>query len=170
MIINVRATSNIHITTMGAIKDIYDIIGDITSKLRSRPVKQSNEDIATVAAELKSRVEQLERDHAVEVTALKQENEHLVAENLKLQPPSDISDIAIKILNGLFNHGPCGDTERFRSELGIQESEVEFYFDELKQRKLVSKRGIMMGANGIVPVTACITTDGRNEVMRRRKP
>lgn len=108
-------------------------------------------------AEFKSRIESLES-----------ENSDLKKEIAKLHENTDLSDNALKILNSLFNHGPCGDTERFRDEMGIQESEVEFYFDELKRSEFVSKRPVQMGLMGIVPVTACINENGRNEVMRRR--
>ena len=87
----------------------------------------------------------------------------------KISAPLDLSEIATKILSGLFDDGPCGSTNRFMSELGLQDAAVEFYFDELKERMLISKRGFQMGANGIVPVTVCITAEGRAEVMKTRE-
>jgi len=63
---------------MGAIKDIYDILSDITAKVKSRSLKASQKDLIEAnfqlvanVEKLKSRIENLERDHAQEVADLK---------------------------------------------------------------------------------------------------
>jgi hypothetical protein len=66
---------------MGAIKDIYDILSDITAKLKSRKLQQVQDDqkqvISDLIAEvsnLKSRIQQLERDHSAAIARIRRED------------------------------------------------------------------------------------------------
>lgn len=95
---------------MGAIKDIYDVLADMTAKVQAHRLKKgkerSREELESVVteqessvSELRSKVENLEREHAEEVTNLKTEIARLESENADLKtkltapPPKRISGI-----------------------------------------------------------------------------
>ena len=87
---------------MGAIKDVYDILADITAKVQTHRLKKGKkrsreelesavDEMESVVEELRSKIEDLEREHAEEVTNLKTQITHLEQENaalkVKLQTP-----------------------------------------------------------------------------------
>jgi hypothetical protein len=85
-------------TTMGAIKDIYDILSEVTAKVqahrRKKSKERSREDLESYANELETSVEELrvnvqvlEREHTAAVAALQVENAKLVAQIEKLKKP-----------------------------------------------------------------------------------
>ncbi len=153
---------------MGAIKDIYDIISDLTARAKSKSSSTDQKELATVVSDLRTRIDELEATHQAELIAIQVENEHLRDQLRTAKPASNLSRNARQILESLFHRGPCGDVDRIHQEIGIEPGEAEYYMDELKALDLVSKRPGMRGAHGFVPVTACITEKGRAEVMRVR--
>ena len=84
---------------MGTLKDIYDIFADVATKMEARRLQQresrSREEAISYAtcleesvAELQAKVEQLNREHAEEVSQLQAKNKELVEENARLKRPS----------------------------------------------------------------------------------
>ena len=85
-------------TTMGAIKDIYDIFSDVTAKMQANRLKKRGERsreelesyaeaLETSVAELKSEVENLQREHTEEVAQLAAKSEQLIAQIAELKAP-----------------------------------------------------------------------------------
>lgn len=86
---------------MGAIKDIYDILADVASKMQSHRLKKGKErsreeveayatTLEDVVAELQAKVEDLQREHAAEVSELQAKISELESENAKMKakPPT----------------------------------------------------------------------------------
>ena len=82
---------------MGAIKDIYDILSEVTAKVQAHRLKKSKErsredlesyanELETIIEELRGKVQDLEREHTAVVAGLQVENAELVAQIEKLKP------------------------------------------------------------------------------------
>jgi hypothetical protein len=83
---------------MGAIKDIYDILSEVTAKVQARRLKKSKErsredlesyanELETIIEELRVKVQDLEREHTAVVAGLQVEKAEMVAQNEKLKKP-----------------------------------------------------------------------------------
>ena len=81
---------------MGAIKDIYDILADVASKMKAHRLNKgkdrSREEVEAyaatledVVAELQAKVEDLQRENAMEVSELHAKITELEAENAKMK-------------------------------------------------------------------------------------
>jgi len=75
---------------MGAFKDIYDIVSEVTAKIQANRLKKrgerSRDELESYTAELESRIEEIQS----KLEELQAENENLIAENTRLKagPPT----------------------------------------------------------------------------------
>jgi len=150
------------------IDGIRNWIGDVASgKIKDAHIALTQEQ-ATV---FKRQLDEAVSKNALltkRVRELESENQELKAKLAAIDENEEIDDQAYRILEALFNNGPCAELPRLAASFHLSEGEAEYFLDELRGRDFIDKRPVVFGGGGMVPVTACILSAGRAFVMKRR--